>query len=206
VAVKTSAVCQSPSPAIHHQVIASWPSPLLLVLVQKLQTAGTLHFLVPECLSVCFSHKFIYRWEVYGLQWNGCGRFVWGFTTFNIYFVTMHCCFSMRINPTSAYENIGIYFVHLKPPTCFCHFLWQSSGRCCTTDMLKRTRVWVETHACLLVKCMCLQFYSASWDAGVTSIISYSQRHYEIWDFDYSNFVVWVFTICSLPPFFFARF
>jgi len=68
VTVKTSAFCQSPALAIHRQVIASWPSPLLLFLVQKLQATGTLHFLVPECLSVCFSHKCIYSWEVCGLQ------------------------------------------------------------------------------------------------------------------------------------------
>jgi len=51
---------------------------------------------------------------------------------FYIYFMTMHWCFSMRINPTSAYENMWIYYIHLKPPTCFRHLLWQSSGRCCT--------------------------------------------------------------------------
>jgi hypothetical protein len=27
------------------------------------------------------------------------------------YFVTMHCCFAMRIKPTTAYENMWLYYV-----------------------------------------------------------------------------------------------
>jgi len=88
VAVKTSAVCQSPALAIQRQVTASWPSSLLLVLVQKLQTAGILHFLVTECLSVCFSHRCIYSWEVYNeMDVKGLYKEL---LFFYIYFMTMH--------------------------------------------------------------------------------------------------------------------
>jgi len=56
------------------------------------------------------------------------------------YFMTTYRCFNMSVKPTSAYEDMWIYFTRRKFPTCFGHLLMLSALRCCTKDMIQRTK------------------------------------------------------------------
>ena len=71
--------------------------------VQELQTAGTSYFSLSECQLLIAG-----KCEV----WNKMDvkSFIHYFFK---YFMTMHWCFSMRLKPTSAYENIWIHYTGL---------------------------------------------------------------------------------------------
>jgi len=59
--------------------------------------------------------------------------------------MTTHRRFDLRTKPTSADEDMWIYYARRKHLTRFGHLLLPSSGRCYTKDMIQRTwNQWIN--------------------------------------------------------------